>query len=121
MRITFGSVAAIAFSVAVCANCSKSGGEAQAEASAAPATEVVTAIGCPTPGPQPGCMTIKSKGKVYDIATISPPVDLSKGVGIDVRGRAGTESTACGLKFTEAKVEYLGIQCAAPPPVTPPA
>ena len=119
MRITFTSVAAIACLVAVCASCSKPKNEVQV--AAAPQGELVTAVGCPEAGPQPGCVTIKVKDKVYDLATASPAVDLSKGVGISMRGHVATETTACGLKLTDASVEYLGIQCAPPAPTPPPA
>jgi len=117
MRITSGSVAAIAFSIAVCVSCSKK--QEEAKAPPKPVGETVTAIGCPAAGPAPNCLTIKSKGKVYDLASISPPVDMSKGVGISFRGHAGTETTACGIKLIDGKFDYLGIQCAAPAPAAP--
>lgn len=79
------------------------GGEAQGQ--------VVVATGCPVQ-PKPGCTTISAQGKMYDIS--SAGVDLSKGVGVQLSGRAAGEVTACGPKLTDVKVDYLTLQCAAP-------
>jgi hypothetical protein len=117
MRVTFGSASAIALAVVLCGACSGQGG-GQAQASAAPQGESITAVGCPVAGPTTGCVTIKSGGKVYDLATASPAVDLSRKVGISVTGRAAGEVTACGVKMSDVEVEYLGLECAGPPPAS---
>ncbi|WP_334164309.1 hypothetical protein [Phenylobacterium sp.] len=82
-----------------------SGGEAQGEK--------VVAIGC-AKAPQPDCVTISAKGQAYDVTHAG--VDLSRGVAVAVTGRSAGEVTACGTKLTDVKVEYQGIQCAAPAP-----
>jgi len=115
MRVTVGSVSAIAMAIAMCGACSGQGG-GQAQASAAPQGEKVTAVGCPVVGPTPGCVTIKSGGKAYDLAAATPPVDLTRKVGLSVTGHAAGEVTACGLKMSEVKVEYLGLECSGAPP-----
>lgn len=121
MRTTFGSVAAIAFSIAVCAGCNSSKTDAEA-GPPAPKLERITAVGCPEAGPAPNCLIIKSKGKAYDLATANPAVDMSRGVGISLTGHASTETTDCGIKLADMTYDYLGIQCAAPAPEpTPPA
>ena len=112
MRVTLGSVAAAALAIAACAGCSQgtstaqaSGGEAQGQA--------VTAVGCPMT-PTPGCVTIAANGKTYDVSDAG--IDLSRGVGVSLKGQAAGEVTACGPKLTEVKVDYLGLQCGAPAP-----
>lgn len=82
-----------------------SGGEAQGEK--------VVAIGCPK-SPQPSCVTIAAKGKTYDVTHAG--IDMSRGVAVSVTGRAAGEVTPCGPKLADVKVEYQGIQCAAPAP-----
>jgi hypothetical protein len=110
MRVTLGSVAAVALAMAACAGCSQ--GVSTAEASGGEAQGlVVTAVGCPMT-PTPGCTTIAANGKTYDISNAG--VDLSRGVGISLTGRAAGEVTACGAKLTEVKTDYLGLQCGAP-------
>ncbi|HEY8616190.1 hypothetical protein [Phenylobacterium sp.] len=85
-----------------------SGGEAQGQK--------VVAIGCPK-APQPDCVTVTSGGKAYDVTGAG--IDLSRGVAVAVTGMAAGEVTACGPKLTDVKVEYQGLQCAAPaPPAT---
>ena len=111
MRVTFASVSAIGLALVLCGACSGQG-SGEAQASAAPQGEPVTAVGCPVAGPTPGCVTVKSGGKAYDLAAANPAVDLSKKVGISVTGRAAGEVTACGVKMTDVKVEYLGLECA---------
>lgn len=115
MRVTFGSASAVALAIALCGACSGQGG-GQAQASAAPQGESITAVGCPVVGPTAGCVTIKSGGKIYDLASASPAVDLSRKVGISVTGHAAGEVTSCGLKMTDVKVDYLGLECAGAPP-----
>ena len=110
MRVTLGSIAALAFAAIACAGCSQEGSAAQV--AAAPTGTPVTAVGCPAQ-PSPACLTIKAKGKVYDI---TGAVDASRGVAVSVSGTAGGESTACGLKLDGVTVEYNGIRCAAPAP-----
>lgn len=112
MRVTFGSASAVVLAIALCGACSGQGG-GQAQASAAPQGEEVTAIGCPTAGPTPECVTIAANGKVYDLAGAG--VDMSRGVGISVSARAAGEVTPCGVKLTDAKVEYLGLSCGMAP------
>ena len=114
MRVTFGSMAAIALATVVTGACSGQG-SGQAEASAAPQGERVTAVGCPVAGPTQGCVTIKSGGKSYDLAAANPAVDLSRKVGISVTGHAAGEVGACGIKLSDVEVEYLGLECAGTP------
>jgi hypothetical protein len=101
------------------AGCGDKAGVSQAEASGGDSQgEMITAVGCPVAGSQPGCVTITVKGKVYDISGASPAVDLSSGKGISLTGRAAGEVTSCGAKLSDIKMDYLGLQCSAP---TPPA
>lgn len=116
MRVTLGSIAALAFAAVACAGCGE-GAANTAQAASAPQGEQVTAVGCPTQA-TPACLTIQAKGKVYDI---SGAVDASKGVGVSLTGMSAGEATACGVKLTDIKVEYLGLQCGAPAPAAPPA
>lgn len=117
MRISLGSASAIALAMALGA-CSGQGG-GQAQASAAPQGEKVTAVGCPTAGPTPQCLTIAANGKTYDLAGAG--VDTSKGVGISVSAMSVGEVTPCGIKLTDAKVEYLGLSCEMSPDPHAPA
>ncbi len=71
-------------------------------------------MGCPSVGPTPNCLTIAANGKVYDLAGAG--VDTTKNVGISLTARAAGETTPCGLKLTETKVDYLGLSCGAPAP-----
>jgi hypothetical protein len=88
--------------------------QAEAQAAAEPAGEAVRAVGvCAMPGTQPGCLTVKAKGKLYDV---SSSVDASKGVAVTVKGQANGASSACGATLTDVSVEYLEIQCAVSPP-----
>jgi hypothetical protein len=112
MRVNLGSASAVALAIALCGACSGQGG-GQAQASSAPAGEEVTAVGCPTVGPTPQCLTIAANGKVYDLAGAG--VDTSKNVGISVSARAVGEVTPCGIKLTSAKVDYLGLSCGMAP------
>jgi hypothetical protein len=116
MRVTLGSVSAVVVAIAMCGACSGNGG-GQAQASAEPQGEQITAVGCPVAGATPGCLTIMANGKAYDLAAANPAVDVSRNVGISVMGRAAGEVSACGIKLTNVKVDYLGISCGAPPPV----
>jgi hypothetical protein len=52
-----------------------------------------------------------ANGKAYDLAAASPAVDVSRNVGISVMGHAVGEVSACGVKLTNVKVEYLGLSC----------
>ena len=117
MRVTLGTAAAVALAMVACASCSNSQ-SSQVAAAAEPETELVTAVGCPMAGPQPGCVTIRSRGKVYDLAMAAPAVDMSKGVGVSLTGHTAGDATACGQKLTDIKLEYLSLQCG---PATPPA
>lgn len=114
MRVPFASISAIGLALVLCGACSGQG-SGQAEASAAPQGERVTAVGCPVAGPTPGCITIKSGGKSYDLAAANPAVDLSKKVGISVTGHAAGEVGSCGIKLSDVEVEYLGLECAGAP------
>lgn len=114
MRV-LGSFAAMASAMALVgcgegatSTAQASGGEAQGEK--------VVAIGCPK-APQANCVTIVAKGKAYDVTHAG--IDLGRGVAVAVTGRSAGEVTPCGPKLTDVKVEYQGIQCAAPAP--PPA
>ena len=113
MRVTLGSASAIVLAIALCGACSEKGA-GQAQASAAPQTEKITAVGCPVAGPASGCLTIMANGKAYDLAGASPAVDMSRNVGVSVTGRSAGETSACGVKLTDVKVDYLGIACGAP-------
>ena len=113
MRVTLGSASAIVLAIAVCGACSEKGA-GQAQASAAPQTEKITAVGCPVAGPASGCLTIMANGKAYDLAGASPAVDMSRNVGISVTGHSAGEKSACGIKLTDVKVDYLGLGCGAP-------
>lgn len=117
MRISLGSASAIVVAMALGA-CSGQG-SGQAQASAAPQGEKVTAVGCPTVGPTPQCLTIATNGKTYDLAGAG--VDTTKGVGISVSAMTSGAKTACGIKITEAKVEYLGLSCEMAPDPNAPA
>jgi hypothetical protein len=110
MRVTLGSIAALALVAVVSAGCSQQASTAQA--AAAPQGEPVTAVGCPDQA-TPACLTIKAKGKIYDI---TGAVDTSRGVAVSVSGTAAGETTACGLKLDGIQVEYNGIMCGAPTP-----
>ena len=113
MRVTLGSASAVVLAITLCGACSgKGAGEAQA--SAAPQGEKITAVGCPVAGPATGCLTIMANGKAYDLAGASPAVDMSRNVGISVTGHSAGEVTACGVKLTDVKVDYLGLACGAP-------
>ncbi|WP_133254333.1 hypothetical protein [Phenylobacterium deserti] len=81
-----------------------SGGESQGEA--------ITAVGCPAQT-TPQCVTIMAGGKAYDITEAG--VDLSRGVGVSLRGMAAGEVTPCGPKLTNVKVEYQTLKCGPPP------
>jgi hypothetical protein len=113
MRVIIGRAAIVALAMAGCVSCSDkatstaqaAGGEAQGE--------FITAVGCPI-APKPGCVTIAADGKTYDIS--SAGVDMSKGVGVSLTGRAAGEATACGSKLSEVKVDYLSLQCGPPKP-----
>lgn len=113
MRVPLGSVSAIVLAVALCGACSEKGA-GQAQASAAPQGEKITAVGCPVVGPATGCLTIMANGKAYDLAAASPAVDISRNVGVSVTGRSVGEASACGVKLTDVKIDYLGITCGAP-------
>ena len=113
MRVTLGSASAIVLAMALCTACSEKGA-GQAQASAAPQTEKITAVGCPVAGPASGCLTIMANGKAYDLAGASPAVDMSRNVGISVTGHSAGEKSACGIKLTDVKVDYLGLGCGAP-------
>lgn len=118
MRVKLGSAAAVALMTVALASCGSGETAGQAQASAEPAGELVTAVGCPTTGPQPDCLTIVANGKSYDLT--SAGVDTARGVGVSVTGRAAGEAGACGIKLTETKVNYLGLRC-GPPAATPAA
>ena len=113
MRVRLGSASAIVLAIALCGACSEKGA-GQAQASAAPQTEKITAVGCPVAGPASGCLTIMANGKAYDLAGASPAVDMSRNVGISVTGHSAGEKSACGIKLTDVKVDYLGLGCGAP-------
>jgi hypothetical protein len=113
MRVTLGSFASAALLAFACAGCSGQETAGQAQASAEPAGELVTAVGCPTTGPQPNCLTIMANGMAYDLTDAG--VDTTRGVGISVTGRAAGEAGACGIKLAEVKVSYLGLKCGPPP------
>jgi hypothetical protein len=113
MRVTLGSIASAALLAVACAGCSGSETAGQAQASAEPAGELVTAVGCPTAGPQPDCLTIMANGKAYDLTGAG--VDVSRGVGISVTGRASGAAGTCGIKLAETEVSYLGLKCGPPP------
>lgn len=119
MRVRLEVAAAAAFAILACAGCGDGAGN-QAQAAAQPAGEMITAVGCPVAGPQPGCVTITSRGKVYDLAGANPAVDMSQGKGISLTGRAG-EATACGVMLSDIRMDYLGLQCAQAAPAAPPA
>ncbi|MCR5880797.1 hypothetical protein [Phenylobacterium sp. J367] len=111
MRV-IGCVAAIASAMALVgcgegatSSAQASGGEAQGQK--------VVAVGCPKT-PQPGCVTMASGGKAYDVSDAG--IDLTRGVAVAVTGLAAGEVTACGPKLTSVEVEYQGLQCAAPAP-----
>ena len=116
MRVNLGSAAAVVLMIAACGGCSGPG-SGQAEAAAQPQGQVVMASGCPVAGPTPGCLTIARNGKAYDLAGATPAIDLSKNVNLNVSGRATGETSACGVKLTDVKVEYLGLTCGTAPPV----
>jgi hypothetical protein len=111
MRVFIGGVAAVGLTMAL-AGCGKPASTAEAAGGEAQG-QVVVATGCPVQ-PKPGCTTIAAQGKMYDISSAS--VDLSKGVGIQLSGRAAGEVTACGPKLTDVKVDYLELQCGVPAP-----
>jgi hypothetical protein len=115
MRVRLNVAVAAAVAIAACAGCSDKSALSQAEASTASQGEMVTAVGCPVAGPQPGCVTITEKGTVYDLSGASPAVDLSKGKGVSLTGHAG-EATSCGVKLSDVQFDYLGLQCGAPAP-----
>lgn len=112
MRFTLGSTAAVVASIVACSGCSQPG-PSQAEAAAEPQAVTVKAAGCPTPGPQAGCLTIKSRGVVYDIS--GSAVDAARGVAVSVTGVEAGATTACGVKLADVAVEYLTLQCAPAP------
>lgn len=112
MRMTIGSMTAVALAMAL-AGC---GGKATSSAEAAGGEaqgQAVTAVGCPVQA-TPDCVTIAAGGKSYDITGAG--VDLTKGVGVSLTGTAKGEVGACGPKLADVKVEYLGLQCGAPAP-----
>jgi hypothetical protein len=115
MRVTLGSAAAVALAVFAVAGCGRATSSAQASGGEAQG-EMVAAVGCPI-SPTAGCVTIAAQGKSYDIS--SAGVDLSRGVGVSLTGRAAGEVTACGPKLTDVKVDYLSLQCGAPAPAAP--
>src|SRR5688572_28348628 len=92
MRVISGSVAAAALAVVMCAGCSQGASTAQASGGEAQG-QVITAVGCPMT-PTPGCTSITANGKTYDVSDAG--LDLSRGVGISLTGRAAGEVTACG-------------------------
>jgi hypothetical protein len=110
MRVTV-SAAAVALAMLACAGCSGKGASSAQAAGGESQGEFVTAVGCPVE-PKPGCMTIASQGTSYDISAAG--VDLSRGVGVSLTGRAAGEVTACGSKLTEVKVDYLSLSCGKP-------
>lgn len=112
MRVTMGSAAAVALALGLAGCGGKTTSSAQAAGGEAQG-QVVIATGCPVQ-PAPGCVTIAAQGKSYDITEAG--VDLTKGVGVQLRGRAAGEVTACGPKLTDVKVDYLQLQCGAPAP-----
>jgi hypothetical protein len=114
MRVSLGSAAALALAAAALSACGD-GGVSQAQASAEPQGVRVTAIGCPVPGQQPGCLTMTSKGTLYDVS--SAGIDLTRGVNISLTGRAGGETSACGAKLADVEFTYLSIQCGMAPTV----
>ncbi|MFN3515480.1 MAG: hypothetical protein ACK41C_20730 [Phenylobacterium sp.] len=115
--MSLGRVSAVAAAIALCGACSGQG-SGRAQASSAPQGEPVTAVGCPTQAAESQCLTIAANGKVYDLAGAN--VDMSRNVGVSIRGRAAGEATECGLKLTDVKVEYLGLSCGmAPDPYGP--
>ena len=127
MRRVLGSGAAVAVLAVALGGCGGTGTQ-QAAAQAKPEGELITAVGCATTGQAPGCVTIKAKGKVYDISNASPAVDLSRGVTVSLKGVADGTSTACGAKLSDIRYDYLSFQCAKPAPAptatvesTPPA
>ena len=69
MRVTLGSVAAVALLTVALSGCGSGETAGQAQASAEPAGELVTAVGCPTTGPEPNCLTIMANGKAYDLTS----------------------------------------------------
>ena len=112
MRVTLGRMAALAATMALLSGCGAK--DAEAQGAAEPSGEAVKAVGvCAVPGAQPGCLTVKAKGKLYDV---SSTVDAAKGVAVTVKGNANGASSACGATLTDVSVEYLGIQCAVSPP-----
>lgn len=117
MRMALGSGAVVVLAAIALASCGQTNSQAVATA-AEPTGELVTAVGCAAPGPAAGCMTITSKGKVYDISTASPAVDPSRGVTVSLRGRSKGETTPCGAKLDDIKYDYLSFQCAAPAAAT---
>jgi hypothetical protein len=112
MRVSLGTAASIALAVVALAGCGEAG-PSQAQASSQEQGETITAVGCPEVGAQPSCLVMKKGGKVYDVTEAG--IDMSRGVGVSVMGTAAGEVTACGTKLTDVKVDYMGIQCAAPP------
>jgi hypothetical protein len=117
MRVTLGSVAAAALAMAACVGCSQGASTAQASGGEAQG-QVITAVGCPMT-PTPACTTIAANGKTYDVSDAG--LDLSRGVGISLTGRAAGEVTACGPKLTDVKVDYLSLQCGQPAAPAAPA
>jgi hypothetical protein len=110
MRVNLGSIAAAALAIVACAGCGQATSTAQASGGEAQGL-VITAVGCPMT-PTPGCTTIAANGKTFDVSHAG--IDLSRGVGISLTGRAAGEVTACGPKLTDVKVDYLGLQCGVP-------
>lgn len=113
MRVTLGTAATIALAVVALAGCGDTG-TSQAQASSQQQGQTITAVGCPETGAQPTCLVMRKGDKVYDVTEAG--IDMSRGVGVSVMGTAAGEVTACGTKLTDVKVDYMGIQCAAPPP-----
>lgn len=116
MRVRLGAAAVAAFAILACSGCSDQAGLSRAEASGESQGEMISAVGCPVAGAEPGCVTITAKGKIYDISGADPAIDLSSGRGVSLSGRAAGEVTACGAKLTEIQVDYLSLQCSSPEP-----
>lgn len=111
MRMLLGSVLITAAGLLL-AGCGD-GGVSKASASNVADTVVkVTAVGCPVPGDQPGCLTINARGVDYDISAAG--VDISRGVGISLTGAASGKTNACGAQLSNVKFDYLSLACAAP-------
>ena len=114
MRVNLGSVAAVALAFASCGACNGPGSGQAAASPPTPQGELLMAAGCPVAGPTAGCLTIASKGQAYDLAGANPAIDLTRNVNLNVSGLATGAKTACGIKLTNIKVDYLGLSCGPP-------